>query len=143
MTITYASDLLSQPAALVATLAHELAHYLLATVKEEPPGGLELHELATDLTVAFAGFGVFGANSAFAFEQFGQAGRQGWRSQRRGYLSERTWSLALATFLVLSEQPGAADQWLKPGVRDMVSEASRYLAKHRNLLEPLIIAAVP
>ena len=138
VTISYASDLVANPHQLVSTLAHELAHYLLASVTEAPPGGWELHELATDLTVAYAGFGVFGANTAFHFQQFQDAGRQGWRSQRRGYLSEESWALALAVFLALSERRGSADTWLKGDVRNLVGKADRYLARRPERLAPLL-----
>jgi hypothetical protein len=139
--ITYAPDLVREPVRLVATLAHEMAHYLLATVREEPPGGHELHELVTDLTVAYAGFGVFGANAAFDFSQFTETGRQGWNSRRLGYLSERTWALALATYLHLTGRRGEADRWLKPGLQKMVAAADRHLAKQPRLLEPLMALA--
>lgn len=137
VTLTYDPGLVKDPMRLVATLAHELSHYLLAGVKEEPPGGWDLHELATDLTVAYCGFGVFGANSAFEFARFHETGRQGWRSQRIGYLSERTWALALATFLALTGRQGAAHDWLKPGLRDVVRSAEKYLARNPDLLSAL------
>ncbi len=138
VTITYASDLVDDPHRLVSTLAHELAHYLLSKVEEEPPGGWELHELATELTVAYTGFGIFGANTAFHFEQFQEAGRQGWRSQRNGYLSNETWVLALATFLSLTKRRGQADKWLKPDVAALLPKADRHLARRPDLLEPLL-----
>jgi hypothetical protein len=134
VTIVYRSDLVAEPIHLVATFAHELAHYLLAGVKEEPPGGWDLHELATDLTVAYCGFGVFGANSAFEFERYQTSSGHGWKSRRSGYLSERTWALALATFLALTDRQGAADEWLKPGLRDVVRAAQKYLARNPGLL---------
>ena len=141
VTIVYAAGLVKEPIHLVATFAHELAHYLLAPVEEEPPGGWDLHELATDLTVAYCGFGVFGANAAFQFDRFQDYGRQGWRSRRSGYLSERTWALALATFLALTDRRGAADEWLKPGLRDVVRAAEKYLAKNPGLLDPFSVNA--
>jgi hypothetical protein len=137
VTISYASDLLQRPADLVATLAHELSHYLLASLPGPAPGGHELHELTTDLTVAFCGFGIFGANHAFSFEQHGDAFSKGWRSRGSGYLSERTWAFALALFLALKEQEGAADTWIKPSVKALVKDASRYLKRRPELLAPL------
>ncbi len=134
VTIVYAAELVKEPVHLVATFAHELSHYLLSGVKEEPPGGWDLHELATDMTVAYCGFGVFGANAAFHFERFQESGRHGWKSRRSGYLSERTWALALATFLALTRRPGAADEWLKPGLREVVRAAEKYLARNPALL---------
>jgi len=134
--ITYATDLLDNPRALIATLAHELAHYRLALIRQPIPGGNELHELATELTVAFSGFGVFGANAAFAFEQHQDAWGQGWSAQRSGYFSERTWAFALALFSAMTGTEVPIDH-LKRSVADLTRQAQRYLKRHDTLLEPL------
>jgi hypothetical protein len=134
--ISYASDLLAQPRQLIATLAHELAHYLLATIRKPIPGGNELHELATELTVAFAGFGVFGANAAFSFQQHQDAFGQGWSSGRSGYFSEPTWSFALALFADLKGIEIPKDS-LKDSVAHLTRRASRYLKRHESLSAPL------
>jgi len=134
--ITYAADLVDNPRQLIATLSHELAHYLLATVREPIPGGNQLHELATELTVAYAGFGVFAANAAFSFQQHQDAFGQGWSAQRSGYFSERTWAFALALFAALREIEIPHDQ-LKRSVADLTRQAQRYLKRRGTLLEPL------
>lgn len=139
--ITYAVDLIERPRELIAVFAHELSHYLLAAVGEDPPGGETAHELATELTVAYAGFGVFAANAAFAFEQHGDAFGQGWSSQRSGYLSERTWAFALALFLTLRKAADPPQGALKPNIAEMVRAARRYLDKRPDLLAPLL--AIP
>jgi len=46
--ITYNPASVSNPMSLIATFAHELAHYLTGTFQEEPPGGWENWEYATD-----------------------------------------------------------------------------------------------
>lgn len=135
--IGYASDLVGKPADLVGALAHELCHYRLAAIQEPSPGGPETHELDTDLAVAYSGLGVFGANRAFDFEQHGDAFGQGWRSQRNGYLSERTWAFGLGLFLALKEEPDAASRWLKPGIAAQVAKAGRYLRRRTDILGPL------
>ena len=137
VTITYASDLVDQPMALVSTLAHELAHYRLAILGEHGPGGHEAHELATELAVAHAGFGVFSANVAFEFTRFSGGGDEGWRRSQNGYFSERTWAFALALFLKLQNEEGAADRWVKPTIKDMTKSATKYLTKRPELLAPL------
>jgi hypothetical protein len=80
--VSYALDLVEQPRVLIPTLAHELSHYMIARAWLEgaAPGGREAHELATELCVAYCGFAVFGANSAFEFGQFQGGGVQGWSS---------------------------------------------------------------
>jgi hypothetical protein len=136
--VTYALDLVDQPRVLIATLAHELSHYLIARAWAQGPcpGGRDAHELATEMCVAYRGFGVFGANAAFEFGQFQGAGVQGWSSRRHGYFSERSWAFALAVFLALKgeEAPGGV---LKASVADLTDKAARYLKRNPGLLEPL------
>jgi hypothetical protein len=96
--ITYNRNITGNPMALVATFAHELAHYLCGTFPEGAPGGEEMHEHATDLTAVFLGFGIFLSNSAFHFQQYSEAGSQGWQSNIQGYMSETELVFALAVF---------------------------------------------
>ncbi len=108
--IRYDVGLVSDPGALVATFAHELGHYLLSTARHSFPGGEDMHELLTDLTAVFMGFGVFLANSARDYN----AQQHMWQTRHQGYLSER----ALVTALVLNElvagrDPRAARPFLK------------------------------
>lgn len=135
VTITYAPDLLDDPMGLVATLAHELAHYLLAAEADLVED--ETHELMTDLTVAYAGLGVFGANTAFSFEQHGDAFGQGWRSRSSGYLSPRSWAFALAVFGELRGDDGGMEKYLKPEIDGARRQAVKYLRKKPELLSGL------
>lgn len=96
--IHYKVEQASDPMALVGTLAHELSHYVVATIKETPPAGWDDCEPITDLTAVFFGFGIFLANSAFSFKQWQDSQHQGWSARRQGYLSEESLSLALALF---------------------------------------------
>lgn len=134
--ISYASELVDQPRKLIATFAHELSHYLLATILKPIPGGNDLHELATELTVAYTGFGIFSANTAFHFEQHQDPFGQGWSSGRSGYFSERTWAFALALFAALQGIELPRDQ-LKPSLADLTRQAQRYLKRNDALLAPL------
>jgi len=81
--IDYSASSLSDPIGLVATLAHELCHYLLATVREEPPATWKELEPLTDLSAVLEGFGVFQCNSAFQFGQWTSHDRQGWSVHER------------------------------------------------------------
>lgn len=137
--VSYALDLVEQPRVLIATLAHELSHYMLAyawSATGAAPGGREAHELATELCVAYAGFAVFAANTAFEFEGHHFAGGHGWSSQRRGYFSERSWAFALAVFLELKGEAAPAGA-VKPSVAHLTQKAARYLKRNPDLLEPL------
>jgi hypothetical protein len=136
--ISYALDLVDEPRLLIATLAHELSHYMVRYARADgpPPGHPEAHELTTELCVAYAGFAVFAANTAFEFEGHHFAGGHGWSSRRHGYFSERSWAFALAVFLALkgAEPPAGV---LKPSVADLTNKAQRYLSRNPGLLEPL------
>ncbi len=128
--VFYAEDLLDSPGDLVAVLAHELSHYAVATIKEPWPGGDELNELITEMTVAYAGFGGFAANAAFDLS--GNGGRGG------GYLSKRTWAFALAIFLSLrGEGIDLVERWLKIDITGDTRAALAYLKKKPELLAPL------
>jgi len=109
--ITYNPALIARPHKLVATFAHELAHFLMHSAQTRPPGGPELEEHATDLAAVFLGFGLFMANSSRDFRQFNDFGESGWESSRVGYLSE----LALVTALALFARLTGADA--KPAER--------------------------
>ncbi len=81
---------LGDEGALVATLAHEVSHYLLSSTKRPVPGGEDCHELLTDLAAVFLGFGIFlGNNARYGHHTQGELGTQygGWYvSGWQGYL---------------------------------------------------------
>jgi hypothetical protein len=136
--ITYEPSIVEEPAKLVATLSHELAHYLLATAIGDPPGGHDMHEFATDLTTVFLGFGLFTANQAFNFSQYRDVYSQGWQSSRLGYLRERDWAFALAVFLSLRGQStDVFKPLLKPHLYADMRKAVRYLERNPQMLMEL------
>lgn len=140
--ITYAPRLANQPIQLVATFAHELAHYLTGGDESKPPpGGWDNWEFATDIAAVFLGFGVFTANSVFSFSQYGNHAVQGWQSSRSGYLSQQEMSYALAIFtelkgidfkVVTKYLDSSAKNWYKKAIRDI----RKYLIKD-HILEKL------
>lgn len=122
--ITYDPGLVDDPAGLVATLAHELSHYRIHSILGEPPGGEEMDEFATDLAVAYLGFGLFGAETAFRF----QASNEGWAYRSQGYFRQEDWVFALATFLTLrGETPDAVRKFLKPALASELPRAMKRL----------------
>lgn len=139
--ITYDPDLVARPLNFITTITHELAHYLLHSIDELPPGADEepiAEELATELAVAFFGFGVIAANAAFDFEQFQEPGRIGWRGGPSGYFSEDGWSFALAVFLSLrDETPDIVRQYLKPHLTKKLDKAWRRLSDAPELTQRL------
>ena len=128
--ITYNPDMERDQAGLVATFAHELAHYLLATSRDPGPGGWDLHELHTDVTAVYLGFGVFLANSARTFETFQGMRGSGWSSRLQGYLGEGGLVTAIAIFQRLAgREPAAAALYLEDYLRTDLKRADRALAK--------------
>ena len=96
--ITYDPELVKQPAALITTLAHELAHLLMHSEKSELPFAAEMEEPATDSLAIMMGFEVFIANGSSGF----RADDHGWEYHRSGYLCEGEILHVLAAFLFLS-----------------------------------------
>jgi len=136
--ITYEPTLLADPECLIATFAHELAHYLLATAPSAPPCAEDEHEYLTDLTAVHLGFGVFMANSVFDFQQFGDSVMQGWHSKRTGYLPEQDMVFATALFIAAKElDPAPGYQCLKPHLGKMLRRALRDLAADKRLVEQI------
>ncbi len=129
--ITYAPGDVSEPFNLIATFAHELGHYLNTGFSEGPPGGWDLIEPATDVTAAFLGFGIFGANSAFHFTRTQDFDSQGWSTAKRGYITEAEWAFSIALFCSLTgKQVEAAKLHLKPHLAKQVSKAFKHIAKN-------------
>jgi hypothetical protein len=127
--ITYDPGILDQPIQLIATFAHELAHYLLKSWHCEPPGGAELEELATDLATVHMGFGLFGANTAFEFKQTANYDNQGWQTGGAGYLGENGWCFALALFCeVLDIEASTYQDYAKSTVAAQIKKNRAYIA---------------
>ena len=75
--ISLLHSLLKNPARLIATIAHELGHAILLGGNLIDPDTPD-HEPLTDLLTVFLGLGILTANAAAHFQQFTEAGRQGW-----------------------------------------------------------------
>lgn len=122
-TITYSPGQLQDLASLVATFAHELSHFYLATIPFEPPAGPSAEEHATDVCAVAMGFGIFLANTA-------QKYANGAVVSRKGYLGEVALSYALAIF---SELKGVNEKdlrkHLKSNPRSYVGSALRDLRR--------------
>jgi hypothetical protein len=141
--ISYVPALLAHPEGLIATLAHELAHYLLATAPTSPPCEDDEHEFLTDLTAAYLGFGVFMANSVLEFEAIQDGPMQGWRVGRSGYLPEQDLVFATALFIAVKElDPTPAYQCLKPHLAKLLKRALRDLAIDKQFVDQ-IRASIP
>lgn len=128
--ITYNPKTLSDPESYIATVAHELAHYLMLHADELPPGGIENHEYATDALAVVMGFGVFLSNTAFQFSQYTSVDSQGWSTQTQGYLSQYELVYCLAIFAALKNIPKSSVlQHLKPSLRGFYRKCEKELTR--------------
>jgi hypothetical protein len=136
--ISYVPSLLKRPEQLIATLAHELAHYLLATRREAPPCEEDEREFLTDLAAVYLGFGVFLANARFFHESYEHGPTHGWRMGHSGYLPEPDLIFALALFIQTKAiDAGAALARLKPHLAAMLRRTLRDLGKRESMLVPI------
>jgi hypothetical protein len=125
------ASMLNDPVALVATLAHEVAHEILIGQKlistSEPD-----HEPLTDLVTVFFGMGIFGANSTIRDAGWSRGLSAGWHARRLGYLDQRAFGYALARF---AETRGETrPSWIKhvrPDVRVPLEQSLRFLRNAR------------
>lgn len=110
--------------ALVATVAHELAHERL--LGENHPAADEAdHEPLTDLATVFFGLGIFTANSSFTYKQDSWS----WRTRRLGYITEPMFGYALAYYAWLRDE--TAPPWarhLDTNPRSYFRQGLRYLS---------------
>jgi hypothetical protein len=127
---------LADPMALVATLAHELAHHILigrGLLEGEPD-----LEWTTDLTTVYFGFGIFGANATIS-ESHGNAGQMSWWSvKKQGYLPSRmtAYAMALRAWLSGDTQPNWVGH-LRLDAASAFDEGMRYLERTKDsLLRP-------
>jgi len=130
VSISYNPAMVRDKAAMIATFAHELGHYLMSSARSAPPGGWDLHELHTDLCAVYLGFGIFLANGARSFAQFQSGGQYGWSSRTQGYLSEGALVTATAIFQRLAgRDPLDAAPHLKTYLESDLKRASKVLAR--------------
>jgi hypothetical protein len=126
------------PLNLVATFAHELSHALFFRSYDAWPGDEELHELFTDLTAIYLGYGIFLSNTRFSFEGYSATGIQGWKASGSGYLPEADMIFGLALFMrIKGLSDDAAREHLKPKLSKMLSIAMRQLDRDRDRVEAL------
>jgi len=88
---------LSRPAALAATICHELSHVHLLADKRIAREA-EDNEPLTDLLTVYFGAGIVTANARFQFGQWQDGQRQGWHASSLGYLSEAQFGYSLACY---------------------------------------------
>ncbi|PCJ66298.1 MAG: hypothetical protein COA58_05855 [Bacteroidetes bacterium] len=116
-------ELLNSTTGLIATIAHEIAHYKLLGEDRI----VENDEYLTDLLCIVYGFGIFQANSKFSFGQWTGSSHQGWSMQTQGYLPDQIISFVLAKLKI---ERGEEDSWHK----FLNQTSSKYYQKSINYL---------
>ena len=125
--ISVAAEQLDKPAALVATLCHELGHVLLLG-ERRLSGDEEDHEPLTDLLTIYFGAGIFTANSAFQFEQWQDGQYQGWQASRHGYMTEPELAYSLAAYAWLrGESNPVWRNQLEPNITPYFNDALHFI----------------
>lgn len=120
---------LTDPLAMVATMAHELGHVHLlghGRISEE----VDDHEPLTDLFTVYAGMGVFTANSVIRERTWHRGEVSGWSIGRQGYLGMPAYGYAFARFARARSEANA--KWAKElrlDVRSAYKQAMRFLAE--------------
>ncbi len=136
--ITYHPRQLDDPMSLVATFAHELAHYLTGGATEPPPGGWEVWEHATDMGAVFLGFGIFMANSRFNFSQYSDGQVMGWKWRQQGYVSEpEILHMHAIRCALLGTPPGETLAYLKPSLRGIFKRVLADVQRQNHVLQEL------
>jgi len=137
--ITYQPEAARDLEQLIATLVHEICHPILLSIPEPPPGE-ETEEYATDLATVFFGFGLFGGNSSFRFQQFRDdaSGTQGWSTSRAGYLSQNEWGFALAVRSILTGDTSApVERNASTGLLEHFRKNLKYLTRKPEILSAI------
>lgn len=136
--IPYDPALINNPEAMIATLSHQLAHYLASLGTEPPPGGEQNLAQATEVLAVFLGFGLMFANSAFnvRIPRCGSCAPQ--PVDRQSFLSQYDTTYALAIFCVLKEIPNRAVlPHLKGSLRGFYKNAVKQVSANDTALERL------
>lgn len=108
LVVPYDPAMINNPEAMIASFAHQLAHYLATLAEEPPPGGEQNWTHATEVLAVFLGFGLMFANSAFnvRIQRCGSCGAP--PVDRKSFLSQYDTIYALAIFCLLKGIPNRA-----------------------------------
>lgn len=142
--VPYNPGLLRDPQVLIATYAHNLAHYLGLLAQEPPPGGQENWPHITELLAVFSGFGIFMANSAFTQKIRSCSSCSGPAVERTNFLSQYDISYALAIFCALKGISKAdANRYLKTSLRPFYKKAVQDVTERSDELNKLKAIDMP
>ena len=130
--VTIDRSCVTEPARLLAVIAHELGHVRLFGERRMSADRQD-HEPLTDLATVYLGMGIFTANAAFNFGRVSGYGIEpvgGWQSRRLGYMTEQMFGYALARYAVYrAESDPAWARFLDTNPRVYMKQGIRYLRR--------------
>jgi len=138
LVVPYDAALVNNPEAMIASLSHQLAHYLASLAEVPPPGGEQNWAQATEVLAVFLGFGLMFANSAFnvRIQSCGSCGAP--PADRQSFLSQYDTTYALAIFSVLKGIPNREVlPHLKGSLRGFYKKAVKEVSANAEALERL------
>lgn len=114
---------LKNPLSLIATVAHELSHYILLGEGRID----ENDEYLTDLVAIVYGFGIFLGNSRFTYSSFSNYKESGWQMSSKGYLPEQIIAYAMAWLCVYRNEEREWEKMLNATMLKHFQESVRYI----------------
>lgn len=111
---------------LVATISHELSHFILLGEDRIE----ENDEYLTDLTAIVYGFGIFIGNSKFSFSKFRTNYGSGWESKSQGYLPEEIIAYAMAWLSVERNENTDYSKFLTPTMKKYFERSLEWLKEN-------------
>jgi len=136
--IQYDANQVRNPEAIIATFAHNLAHYLGTMAEQNPPGVEENWPQMAEVLGVFMGFGVIFANSAFNFKNITCGSCSGPATNRNSFLSQYDITYALAIFTTLKEIPNKQVlSYLKSSLKPFFKKAMKELKNNSEKLDIL------
>jgi hypothetical protein len=108
---------------LIATIAHELAHYILLGENRME----ENDEYLTDLTAIAYGYGIFLGNSRFQHYKFQNVGHAGWQMSSQGYLPEQVIAYAMAWLSIHRNENSDYKKYFNKDMEKFFNQSFEYL----------------
>ena len=127
ITIWIEASTLKDPYALIATIAHELAHQILLGENRIE----ENDEFLTDLTAIVYGFGIFTGNSKFNLSQKSTNFGSEWSSRAIGYLPQQIIAFAMAWLSIERNEDMSYSQFLTTNMKKYFEQSMKYISQQK------------
>jgi len=128
--ISIERKLLTDPQALIATIAHELSHYILLGEKRIE----ENDEYLTDLLAIIYGFGIMMGNTRFLFSATRDIKMSGWEMSSSGYLPEQIIAYTIAWLCNYKTEEPIWKEMLNPTMLKYFNQSVAYIKKYPEMI---------